>query len=262
MQHRQIALERRRAEVLVDVAEAGEHRAKVVRADTDHRRQPDRRVHRIAPADPVPEAEHVGGVDAEGLDLGGVGRDGDEMLRHRLRVAAETGEQPVARRLRVGHRLQRGEGLRRDDEQRLSPDRGRAPLRRNRCRRRWRRSGTSGRGRCNACSASNAITGPRSEPPMPMLTMFVTALAGVAGPGAGADAFGEAGHPVQHRVDGRHDVLAVDDDRGAFRRAQRDVQHRAVFRDVDPVAAEHRVDTLAQAALLGELHEQRERSRR
>ena len=34
-------------------------------ADGEHRRQADRGVHRVAPADPVPEAEHVGGVDAE-----------------------------------------------------------------------------------------------------------------------------------------------------------------------------------------------------
>ena len=34
-----------------------------------------------------------------------------------------------------------------------------------------------------------------------------------------------------------------------LRRAQRDVQHRAVLGDVDLVAAEHRVDVLAQARL-------------
>ena len=33
--------------------------------------------------------------------------------------------------------------------------------------------------------------------------------------------------------------------RRAARRAQRDMQHRAVFRDVDLLAAEHRVDPLA-----------------
>ncbi len=38
---------------------------KLLRADGEHRRQADRRIHRVAAADPVPEAEHVGGVDAE-----------------------------------------------------------------------------------------------------------------------------------------------------------------------------------------------------
>ncbi len=43
------------------------------------------------------------------------------------------------------------------------------------------------------------------------------------------------------------------------RRAQRDVQHRAVLGDVDLLAAEHRVDPRAQPAFLGELDQQRER---
>ena len=48
----------------------------------------------------------------------------------------------------------------------------------------------------------------------------------------------------------------------ALRRAQRDVQHGAVLGDVDLLAAEHGVDPLAQAALLGQLHEQPRASRR
>ena len=57
--------ERRGAEVLVHRVEAGEQLGEVVGTDRDHRRQADRRVHRVAAADPVPEAEHVRGVDAE-----------------------------------------------------------------------------------------------------------------------------------------------------------------------------------------------------
>ena len=79
------------------------------------------------------------------------------------------------------------------------------------------------------------------------------ALAGVALPVAAAHSVGEVGHLVEHRVNLGHDVLAVDYDRRAARRAQRDVQHGAVFGDVDLVAAEHRVDALAQPALLGQL---------
>ena len=65
-----------------------EHRAEVVRPDREHRREADRRIHRIAAADPIPEAEHVGGVDAELRDFRGVGRDGDEMLGDGRFVAA------------------------------------------------------------------------------------------------------------------------------------------------------------------------------
>jgi hypothetical protein len=60
-----LLLERGGAEVLVHGVEAGEQVAEAVGPDRQHRRQPDRRVHRVAAADPVPEAEHVGGVDPE-----------------------------------------------------------------------------------------------------------------------------------------------------------------------------------------------------
>ena len=76
---------------------------------------------------------------------------------------------------------------------------------------------------------------------------------------AAADAVGELGHLVEHGVDLRHDVLAVDDDRRALRRAQRHVQDRAVLGDVDLLAAEHGVDPRAQAGFLGQLQQQLER---
>ena len=60
-------------------------------------------------------------------------------------------------------------------------------------------------------------------------------------------------HLVQNGVDLGHHVLAVVQDGRAARRAQRDVQHRALLRDVDLVAAEHGVDALAQPRLCGEL---------
>jgi hypothetical protein len=44
-------------------------------------------------------------------------------------------------------------------------------------------------------------------------------------------------------------TLAVDHDRRVARRAQRHVQHGAVLGHVDLVAAEHRVDALAQSRL-------------
>ena len=55
------------------------------------------------------------------------------------------------------------------------------------------------------------------------------------------------GHPVEHLVDVGDDVAAVDDQRALARHPQRDVQHRAVLGDVDPLAAEHRLGPLAQA---------------
>ena len=63
----------------------------------------------------------------------------------------------------------------------------------------------------------------------------------------------ERGHAVEHLVHLRDDVDAVHDERAPLRHAQRDVEHRAVLGDVDPVAAEHRLRALGEARLLGEL---------
>ena len=60
--------------------EAAEHAAEIVRADRNHGGEADRRVHGVAAADPVPELEHIGRVDAEFLHLLGVGGDGDKMF--------------------------------------------------------------------------------------------------------------------------------------------------------------------------------------
>ena len=117
--HRQVLLERRGAEVLVHLVEPEQHLFEMRRPDGQHRREPDRRVHRIPAADPIPEAEHVGRIDAELLNLGRVGRHRDEVFRDRRLIAVQLAEQPGARRVRVGHGLQRREGLRGDDEQRL-----------------------------------------------------------------------------------------------------------------------------------------------
>jgi hypothetical protein len=84
-------------------------------------------------------------------------------------------------------------------------------------------------------------------------------LAGMALPFAGAHPLGEPGHLVQDRVDLGHHVLAVDLDGLGLRRAQRDVQHRAILRHVDLVAAKHRVTMFGQPGLFRELKQQLQR---
>ena len=88
---------------------------------------------------------------------------------------------------------------------------------------------------------------------------IANALAGVAFPGAAADAVAEIRHLVEHSVDLGHDVLAIDEDGWPSRRAQRHVQDGAVFRDVDLLAAEHGVDPAAQAGFLRQLQKELER---
>ena len=111
--------ERRGAEVLVDRVEAGEELAEPVVADRDHERQPDRRVDRVAPAHPVPEAEHVRGVDAELRTFSALVDTATKCLATALVAASEAPRAAMPAARGVGQRLQRGEGLGRDDEQRL-----------------------------------------------------------------------------------------------------------------------------------------------
>ena len=259
-QHGQILLERRGAEVLVHLVEAGEHGAEVVGADGEHGGEADGRIHRVAAADPVPEAEHVGGVDAELRDLFGVGRDGDEVLGDGLLVA-ELCQRPVARGVGVGHGLERGEGLGGDDEERLLGvevldgfgEVGAVDV------------GDEAEGQVALAVVLQRLVGhDRAEVGAADADVddVADALAGVALPLAAADAVGEGGHLVEHRVHRGDDVFAVDDDRLALGSAQGDVQDGAVLGDVDLVAAEHRVDLLAQAGLLGQLRAAASASRR
>lgn len=69
---------------------------------------------------------------------------------------------------------------------------------------------------------------------------------------------GEFGHAIEHLVHLIDDVHTVDADRRAARRAQGNMQNGAVLRDVDTLAAEHRIDALAQSRLFRELGQQRE----
>src|SRR5262249_40084550 len=81
-------------------------------------------------------------------------------------------------------------------------------------------------------------------------------LTRVSLPLTAADAVREVRHLIEHCMDMWYDVLAVHDDRCPSWRTQGNMQHSAVLGDVDLVAAEHRVDALAQTTLLGQFSEQ------
>ncbi len=257
-QHRQVAGRRRLAEVLVHRVEAGEHLGELRRADRQHGREADRRVHRVAAADPVPEAEHVLGVDAELRHLLGVGRDGDEVLGDRLLLAAQTGQQPLAGGAGVGHRLQRGEGLRGDHEERLR----RVEVARGLGEVGAVDVGDEAEGEVAVAEvAQRLVSHHRAEVGAADADVDDVAdqLAGVAGPGTGADPLGEVGHAVERLVHLLDDVDAVDDQRALARHPQRHVQHGAVLGDVDVLAGEHRFAARLDAALAGQLAEQDQR---
>ncbi len=220
--------------------EPGKELAEVVGADGEHERQADRRVDRVASADPVPEAEHVVRVDAERADLLLVGRDGHEVLPHGRLVAAETGQQPLPGRARVGQGLEGRERLRRDDEQRLG--------------------GVEVDGRLAKVGAVDvrdepeahrpvAVVrqrlgghrGPQVRPADPDVDDVPQPLPGMTEALAVAHGGGECGHAVEGLVDLADHVDAVDDQPVIARHAQGDVQHRAVLGDVDVLAGHHPV---------------------
>ena len=109
----QVAVELRRAEVLVHLPVALEKLSEVGGADGDHQREADGAREGVAAAHPVPETEHVGGVDAELRYLLGVRGDGDEVFGDDVvRVdARELVDEPRARGEGVRHGLLRGERL-------------------------------------------------------------------------------------------------------------------------------------------------------
>ena len=173
-------------------------------------------------------------------------------------VAAESRDRPGARGIGVGHRLERRERLGRDHEQRLSRI---EPL---------HRFGEVGpiyvRHESEGDVAGAVVPqcfvghhGPEVRAADADIHDVAYALAGSPKPLTAADAVRELAHPVQHRVHLRHDVDAVHDDRGVAWGAQRDVQHRALLGHVDLLATEHRVDSLAEPRLLGELQQQAQR---
>ena len=78
----------------------------------------------------------------------------------------------------------------------------------------------------------------------------------MADEGARAQACRQSRHRVQHLVDRGHDVDAVDLHADAARRAKRHMHDRAMLRNVDLFAGEHRVAPLRHAALIRQLQQE------
>ena len=252
-EHRQVLLERRGAEVLVDGVEAVEHLAEAVGPDGDHQRQADGRVVASSGRRPSPRSRTCWRCRCRTPRTSlGVGGHRHEVLGHRRRrrrgrraahSRAEWALVIVSRVVKV---------FERDDEQRLgrvevagglvevgAVDVGDEPHRER-------------RGRRRAAAPRRPCAGPRSEPPMPMLTTLRIALAGVArptrpsAPGRRSRPCGRAPRaPRGPRRRRRPRSTRV------ARRPQRDVQHGAVLGDVDLLAGEHGVAQLGDPGACG-----------
>lgn len=86
-QHRQVFLRRSGGEVLIHRMRAGQQLNEVVEAHGENDGQTNRRPQGVTAANPVPEFEHVGGVDAELANRFRVGGKRGEVFRHVLVVA-------------------------------------------------------------------------------------------------------------------------------------------------------------------------------
>ena len=104
--NRQVLLQRRGAEVFVHRVRACEEVAETLGTYRYCQRQADRRPHRITPAHPVPKTKSA--ADAEFSGGGDVGCQCGEVA---CGVRAAVGREPGFRGGRVGHRLNRREGL-------------------------------------------------------------------------------------------------------------------------------------------------------
>ena len=250
-----VAFEGLGAEVLVDHVEAVEELGEAFLADRGHHRQPDRGVDRVPAADPVPEAEHVVGVDAELGHFGGVGADGDEMLCHGVGVGVERLQEPGARGGGVGECLESGEGLRGDDEQcRLGVEVG------------------EGADHVRGVDVGDEVA---ADPGVDVVAQRLIdhhrtevgaadadvddvgdGFSGVSLPLSAAEAVGELAHPGEDLVHVGDDVLAVDGQCRIGRQAQRGVQDGAVLGGVDVGAGEHVVADLLETDLAGQAHQE------
>ena len=262
-----VVLERGVAEVLVDGMEALEELLEALGAEHDDQRQAHGGVDGVAAADPVPEAEGVGGVDAEGLDLLECGGNGDEVLCHGLGVlligavdgalSLELLEHPGLDFAGVGEGLERGEGLGDDDHERglgiqtlellglivgvdvgdvAAVDTG---------------VGVGTQGLVGHDRAQIGATDADGHQVLDLLT-------GNALPLTGAHALGEGIHAVEDLVHVGDDILAVNDELAllACRTAKRGVQNSAVLGGVDVLAGEHGVAALLELHLAGKIAQQ------
>lgn len=101
-QHRQVFLRCGGGEVFIHRVRAGEQFNEVIEAYGQNDGQTDGRPQRVTAANPVPELEHVRGVDTELANRFTIGGQRRKVFRHVL-VVARGFQEPVTRAVGVGH---------------------------------------------------------------------------------------------------------------------------------------------------------------
>ncbi len=237
----------------VDGVHAGQEFGEAFLADGRHHRKADGRIHRVAAADPIPEAEHVPGIDPEFGDPLGIRRDGHEMLGDG--VLAQRGDQPAPGGGGIGQRLQCRKRLGGNDEQRggriesveFGEQIGRVDIRDE-------AGADPGIGIMPQCAMHHIRAEIRTADAD--IHHGLEAFAGSAPPRTRAHRVGEFTHPPQHLAHLGARVRAIHDDRLALGQAQRDMFDGAVLRGVDVIAAQHRVAVLGDPGLVRQFDQQ------
>ena len=240
--------------------EAGEEVGEALGADRDGQGGAHGGIHGVAATHPAPEAEGVGGVDAELGDLVQGGGHGDEVLGDRFLLGGLVGddaaltqavEQPGAHDLGVRDGLERREGLGgHDHEGRLGVQVLRGLT----------RVGGINVGDEAALQALLHVgleglvrhDGAQVGAADADVDDGLDGLTGDTDPLAGADAAGEGVDLLEDLVHVGDHVLAVDRQGVGRGAAQRGVQDGAVLGDVDVLARVHAVAQLQDAGLLSE----------
>ena len=117
-EHGEVLAEGVEAEVLVHCVRAEQKLEEVVHSDVEGDGEANGAPQRVAPADPVPELEHVLGVDAERCDFLCGRRHRHKVLGHSVLAEVCLLEEPLPRRRSVRNGLQRRERFAHNHKQR------------------------------------------------------------------------------------------------------------------------------------------------
>ena len=246
-QYRQVVRQLCFGEVTIHRMRAGQQLLEIIKTNRQRNRQTDRRPQGITATDPIPELEHVGGIDTECRDRAGVGRQRSKVLGH-MRLPGGALQEPLTGAQGVGHGLLRGEGLGGHQEQRGL---GIQTLQRF-----GDMSAIHVRNKVHVqvifvrlkCLGHHVRTQVRTTDTD--IHHIGDRFAGVTGPLPADHFVAKRFHLSQYRINLRHHVLTIDHNWRVATVTQRHVQHRPIFGAVNFVPTEHGGNRLWQLGLV------------
>lgn len=211
----------------------------VVITDREHDRQTNRRPQGIAPADPVPELKHIGGINTKLSYCIRISGQRGKVLRHMRRVFGRR-QEPVTRGMGVSHGFLGGKSFGGDQKQcgfRIQRFQGFGDMSTVNIRDKMhaqmifiRTQRLCHHIRAEIRAADTDIHHIGNRP------------AGIAFPLPADDPLTEHAHFFQHGANLRHHILPVSHHRSIVTVAQRGVQNRTVFCPVDLRTGKHTAD--------------------